>query len=77
MEGRLCQQRQKLLDSYVVAIEADTQALNEYTEALKSGVSADLWELMVRLQESQKRCRTIRKSFTDHVAEDGCGLPDW
>jgi len=76
--GVPCQEKQTLLDSYAVAIEAETQALNEYTEAIKSGAGPDVWALMKeRLQESQKRCRTIRKRFSDHVEEHGCGLPDW
>ena len=73
-----CQKKQKLLDSYAVAIEADTKALNEYTEAIKSGVGRDVWVLMKEhLQESQKKCRAIRKRFTDHMEQCGCGLPDW
>ena len=48
--------------------------MSQYSEAITQGLGYDIWAILKeQLVKNQKMCKEIRKLYTDHLREHGCG----
>lgn len=72
--GTPCQKRDELLNAYKALLEANSEAMTQYTDAITQGLGYEIWAILKEeLVKSQKMCKEIRKLYADHVREHGCG----